>query len=243
MRFFLLIQILLILPWARVGAFDLPKETRQAVVGVTKGWDSSTLSVSFYQKEGRTWKLVAGPWNGRVGKKGLAWGRGLNPVPKGAATKREGDWRSPAGVFAIGGAWGYAEKIRKHPRLPYRRVTSRDLWIEDPKSPNYNRHLILDHEPAAGWEKKAQMNQNDYPHSLKLFIAHNAPPKPVPGAGSSIFFHIWRGGGTKPTSGCTTLPEAALRQIIARLDPTVRPVYILLPRAEYDKNRRGWKLP
>ena len=239
----LLSLLLLLLTGTPLGAFALPKGTLQAVVGVTDAWDSSTLTVSLYQKEGRLWNRVAGPWTGRLGKKGLAWGRGLHPVPPGVTTKREGDWRSPAGVFYIGGAWGYAKKIQKHPKLPYRRVTNRDLWIEDPASKYYNQHLILDHDPVAAWEKKAQMNQNDYPHSLKLFIAHNAPPKPVPGAGSSIFFHIWRGGGSKPTSGCTTLPEPALRQLVAHLDPTAQPVYVLLPKAEYDKNRRTWKLP
>lgn len=235
--------LLAVLAAAPLSAFELPRGTKQAVVGVTSAWDSSTVSVSLYEKDGRTWNLVGGPWNGRVGKKGLAWGRGMHPVPEGAATKREGDWKSPAGVYHIGGAWGYAPSIRKHPKLPYRQVTTRDLWVEDPSSKHYNHHVILDHEPRAAWEKKAQMNQDDYPHSLKLFIAHNAPPKPVPGAGSSIFFHIWRGGGSKPSSGCTTLPEASLRQLVARIDPGLQPVYILLPKAEYDKNRRDWKLP
>lgn len=240
MRLVLFLLVALSIP---LGAFDLPRASQQVVVGVTNAWDSSTVTVSLYERSGRSWKRTAGPWNGRVGKKGLAWGRGIHPVPKGAAMKREGDWRSPAGVFHIGGVWGYAEKIQKHPRLPYRRVTTRDLWVEDPSSKYYNQHVVLDHEPRAAWEKKAQMKQNDYPHSIKLFIAHNAPPRPVSGGGSSIFFHIWRGGGSKPTSGCTTLPEPALRQLIARLDPSVQPLYVLLPKADYDQNRRAWKLP
>ena len=81
--------------------------------------------------------------------------------------------------------------------MKYRQITSRDLWVEDPTSPHYNRHLVLNREPLESWEKKAQMRQNDYPHSLKLFIAHNTEPKPVPRAGSSIFFHIWRSSGTR----------------------------------------------
>jgi L,D-peptidoglycan transpeptidase YkuD (ErfK/YbiS/YcfS/YnhG family) len=143
----------------------------------------------------------------------------------------------------VGGAWGYEAAIKKHPKLPYHKVTTRDLWVEDPKSKHYNHHVILDHEPKAAWEKKAQMKQDDYPHSLKLFIAHNAPPKVVPGAGSSIFFHIWRGGGAKPTSGCTTLPEPNLRSLVARIDPGKNPVYVLLPKPDYDRLRSTWKLP
>lgn len=239
----LLTTLTLALLTTNASAFELPKNSSQAVVGITSAWNSSTVTVSLYQKSGSTWKLTAGPWSGRIGKSGLAWGRGLHPIPKGGVSKREGDWRAPAGVFTIGGAWGYDSSIKKHPRLPYRKVTIRDLWIEDPNSPHYNHHLALDHDPQAVWEKKAQMKQNDYPHSLKLFIAHNAPPKPSPGAGSAIFFHIWRGGGSKPTSGCTTLPEPQLRQLVSLIDPGRNPLYILLPQTEYKRLRSPWKLP
>jgi L,D-peptidoglycan transpeptidase YkuD (ErfK/YbiS/YcfS/YnhG family) len=237
-------------------AFELPRDTTQIVVGITESWQSSHVSVALFERTGSGrngggWKQVTAPTKGRVGKKGLAWGRGIHPIPKGAATKREGDWRAPAGVFRIGDAWGYATSIRKQPGLRYTKVTTRNLWVEDPSSPYYNLHLALDREPSAAWEKKAQMKQNDYPHSLKLFIAHNAPlppvvgqqPKPVPGAGSSIFFHIWRNGGASPSSGCTTLPEPRLQEIIARIDPAQKPLYVLLPRPEYEKLRKSWKLP
>lgn len=238
--------LLLILALALPGsAFQLPTSCQQLVVGVAENWNSSHVAVYFYEREGKTWKQVAGPWQGRLGKSGLAWGRGLHPVPRGATTKREGDWRAPAGVFRIGGVWSYhpPAKVKRHPGLFYRQVTTRDLWYEDPESPYYNRHRVLDHEPRSAAEKKAQMKQDDYPHSLKLFIAHNAAPDPIPGAGSSIFFHIWRGGGSKPTAGCTTLPEPALRSLIARIDPGKQPLYVLLPQEEYQKLRGEWKLP
>jgi L,D-peptidoglycan transpeptidase YkuD (ErfK/YbiS/YcfS/YnhG family) len=170
-------------------------------------------------------------------------GRGLHPVPPGATTKQEGDLRSPAGVFRIGGAWGYAPAIRKHPKLSYRKVSTRDLWVEDPASPQYNSHVILDHEPLTPWEKKQQMKQSDPAHALKLFIAHNAPPKPISGAGSSIFFHIWRGSGSRPTAGCTSMEDAQLRALIARIDPARQPLYVLLPKADYETQRLIWKLP
>ncbi len=237
-----LLSFLLLLTVAST-AFDLPQDSSQVVVGITSSWDTSHVTVSLYEKRGRRWTAVGGPWKGRVGKSGLAWGRGLHPIPPDSRLKREGDWRAPAGVFRIGGAWGYAARIAKHAKLPYRRVTPRDLWVEDPNSPHYNRHLVLDHDPRPGWEQKAQMKQDDYPHSLKLFIGHNSQPRPRPGAGSAIFFHIWRGGGAKPTSGCTTVPEPDLRTLIARIDPGRNPLYILLPKPDYDRLRPLWKLP
>jgi L,D-peptidoglycan transpeptidase YkuD (ErfK/YbiS/YcfS/YnhG family) len=236
----LVFALLTLLPAA---AFELPANSTQCLVGTADGWDSSTVTLRLYQKSGRTWTPVTEPWQGRLGKNGLIWGKGLHPVPAGAATKKEGDNRSPAGVFLIGGAWGYAPAIPKHPSLPYRQVTPRDLWVEDPASPDYNRNVILPHDPATPWEKKQQMKQTDPVHSLKLFIAHNAPPKVIPNAGSSIFFHIWRREGAAPTAGCTTMSKAKLQWLVSQMDPTKRPLYVLLPKAEYEKYRAAWKLP
>ena len=136
-------------------AFELPGDCSQAVIGMTSSWQSSHVTVSLYEKDREgNWRKAAGPWSGRCAKKGLAWGRGLHPLAPDSPRKTEGDWRSPAGVFRIGGAWGYHKAISKHPELTYRRVTSRDLWVEDPSSSYYNRHLILGHEPSKVWEKR-----------------------------------------------------------------------------------------
>ena len=224
-------------------AFELPASSSQCLVGVADDWNSSRVTLTLYQKSDGKWQADGAPWQGRLGKSGLVWGHGLHPVPAGATRKKEGDWRSPAGVFLIGGVWGYQDSIRKNRGLFYRKVTPRDLWVEDPESPQYNRNVILDHAPATPWEKKQQMKQGDPAHALKLFIAHNAPPKVVPGAGSSIFFHIWRGGGTITTAGCTTMDEAKLRTLISKIDPDRRPLYVLLPKAEYLKFQSEWKLP
>lgn len=236
----LLLALCAILPAA---AFELPANSSQCLVGTADGWDNSTVTLRLYLRDRGTWKATGEPWQGRLGKSGLVWGKGLHPVPAGAVTKTEGDKRSPAGVFAIGGAWGYPAAIRKMPALPYRQVTSRDLWVEDPASPQYNRNVVLDHEPASPWEQKQQMRQTDPVHALKLFIAHNAPPDVTPNAGSSIFFHIWREDGARATSGCTTMAKPKLQWLISQIDPARHPLYILLPQTEYQKHRAAWKLP
>ena len=238
------ITISLFLAWAFVArAFELPAGSSQCVVGVAEGWNSSYVTLSYFEKKGGAWQKVGSEWKGRLGSDGLVWGRGMHPNPSGAILKKEGDGRSPAGVFDLGGVWGAHKSVKKHPKTFYHQVTSRDLWVEDPASKYYNQFLTLDHEPATAWEKKAQMKQDDYPHSLKLFIAHNAVPNVVPNGGSSIFFHIWRKGGAASTAGCTTMAEEKLRWLIATVDPGRRPLYVLLPRAEYEKLKPAWKLP
>lgn len=237
---FALLFLLGVLP---VAAFELPSDCSQCVVGTAADWNSSSVTLRLYEKSGREWKTIGEPWKARLGSNGLVWGNGIHPVPAGAVTKKEGDDRSPAGVFRIGGAWGDAPSIQKRHSQYYRQVTSRDLWVEDPASPDYNKNVILDHEPATAWEKKQQMRQNDAAHALKLFIAHNAPPNAKPNAGSSIFFHIWRGGGSKATAGCTSMEKERLQWLIAQMDPSRHPIYVLLTKADYEKNKGPWKLP
>ncbi|MFT6499445.1 MAG: L,D-peptidoglycan transpeptidase YkuD (ErfK/YbiS/YcfS/YnhG family) [Akkermansiaceae bacterium] len=236
----ILIFLLTILPL--VGQ-SVPATSKQAVVAYTSSWNSSYADLYLYQRNGTQWEKVSDPIKVRLGRKGSAWGLGIHSSPKGATLKKEGDVKSPAGIFFIGGAWGDAPAIHKHPKLPYRKVTPRDLWVEDSKSPYYNQHRILPHQPKTAWEKKQQMKQNDFAHSLKLFIAHNPPPKAKPYAGSAVFFHIWRGGGSKPTAGCTTMSEENLMKLVAWLDPTKQPVYVLLSVSEYKAKRDAWKLP
>jgi L,D-peptidoglycan transpeptidase YkuD (ErfK/YbiS/YcfS/YnhG family) len=152
--------ILTLLSITRLLSFELPANSTQCLLGVATDWNTSKVSLTLFEKKAGTWMPVSEPWPARLGKNGLVWGLGISPAQAGAV-KKEGDMRSPAGVFAIGGAWGYAPSIRKQPKMAYRQVTSHDLWVEDPASPSYNRNLILDHEPATPWELKQQMKQTD----------------------------------------------------------------------------------
>lgn len=229
-----------------VKAGVLPPGCQQAIIGSAKHWNDSHVQLSLLEKRGDSWVLVKGPFPGRLGKSGLVWGLGLTSPQRGQTLKTEGDLRSPAGVFTLGGAYGTVAAPEKSRRLSYRRVTPNDLWVEDPKSSSYNHHIVLNHPAATPWELAQQMKLNDYHHSLKLFIRHNAPGdpgRPVAGAGSSIFFHIWRNGGQSPTAGCTTMSEENLRELIKWVDPAKNPVYILFPSNEYMKLRNAWGLP
>lgn len=236
--------VFLVCGFVRADGFSIPAGCRQLIVTIAADWDSSRATLQRYERNGGAWRPVGEPVPVRLGREGLVWGRGLHPVPDGAPRKRERDWRAPAGVFDLRGVYGYAADCERHPGVPYRQITARDLWIDDPASPQYNQHALLPHEaPRTDWERRMQMKQGDHPHSLKLFIGHNAPPRVERGAGSAIFFHIWRDGGAKPSSGCTTMPEPALREIIAWMNPAKQPLYVLLPRAEYERFRAAWNLP
>jgi L,D-peptidoglycan transpeptidase YkuD (ErfK/YbiS/YcfS/YnhG family) len=245
-----LLTLLAILLTSALAHSQIPSNTSQLIIGIAPNQNSSYVTLSIFEKSNTGWKQASPAWKGRLGRNGLAWGIGLHPNNLPGMMKKEGDGRSPAGIFKIGSesgyAFGYASAISKRPNLPYKQITTRDLWVEDVSSPYYNRHILIPHQPKTSWEKKAQMRQGDFAHSLKLFIAHNegtSARRAIPNAGSSIFFHIWRGNGTKATAGCTTMQAEKLKSLISKIDPAKNPIYVLLTDADYKKYRAAWNLP
>ena len=241
--------LLVILCLMQMACATMPKDCTQAVVGIADGWNNSHVTLCVVEKNANgQWERVLGPYPGRLGKNGLVWGLGLHPNTRNATLKKEGDGRSPAGIFSLGGLWvTHKTPVKHNKNIPYVKVGPQDLWVTNTTDARYyNRHVRLDHPARTEWELREQMRQTDYPHSIKMLICHNTPERKggvVVGGGSSIFFHIWRNGGKSATAGCTSMAEENLRAIIARIDPARKPVYILLPRADYAKLRQSWRLP
>lgn len=231
-------------PGQTIPRYAIPMSTKQVIVGVTEGWKSTVATLQRFERTGTGWVAVSAPFPARLGPKGLAWGRGKNPVPDdGRPTKRELDGRAPAGVFRLDTVFGYEAAWAARSKMPFIQVTANDLFIEDPSSELYNRYVRLDHEPATQWERDMQMEQADPAHRLKVLVGHNLDPSPVSGAGSAIFLHLWRRDGKAVTAGCTAMDAAHLEPIVSWLDPAKRPLYVLLPRSFYDAAQTAWGLP
>jgi len=98
--------LLLIISLLPLSAYEIPSNSNQALVGIAPSWNSSTVTLTLYEKINGQWKPILKPWTGRLGKKGLAWGRGNSPAYTKPYQKKEGDWRSPAGVFKIATPYG-----------------------------------------------------------------------------------------------------------------------------------------
>lgn len=125
--------------------------------------------------------------------------------------KREGDGRSPSGIFGISLAFGYAPTGET--ALPYRACTAADRWVDDPASPDYNRWVTAPH-PARSAER---MRREDGLYEFGLVLDYNRDPV-VPGAGSAIFVHV-RDDGRGGTAGCLALPRAELVTLLRLLRP------------------------
>lgn len=211
----------------------------QLVTAIVPDWTSTHAELRLWQRDGATWKLAMEPWQGVVGTSGTAWGIGLHgtgaPAGRSGPVKREGDGKSPAGVFALRGAFGYATTATSG--LPYQPVTADWECVDDPKSKHYN--VILDRRTTTvDWTSAEDMRRKDELYKWGVDVAHN--PVATPGAGSCIFLHVWRGPDSA-TVGCTAMDEQVLQRLIGRIDTST--MFVLLPRAEYAALAEPWGLP
>jgi len=220
----------------------IPSITHQLIVVRAPSWRAVGATLQRFERAvDGDWRPVGTPTPINVGRNGMAWGRGLQS-PEPGPQKKEGDEKSPAGVFGLGSAFGYSEHIvegaNSYPYLPIRDSTS---CIEDKRSRYYNQVI----EPASvakpDWSVRDKMLRKDGLFRLGIIVEQNAG-RTVPGAGSCIFLHIWRGRG-KGTAGCTAMPPEAIEDLIRWLDLSKRPVLVQLPDNEYVRLQANWGLP
>ena len=213
-------------------------DSLQAVAVVTEGWDAVAARLSTWERQG-----VEAPWQPSgvncpvvIGRHGLGWGRGLHPfgwARPGDPVKREGDGRSPAGVFWLESAFGSAPADEVQARLPYHPCTPSLRWVDDPASPLYNRRAEEVPGRPVRWRSAERMLREDGLYRLGLVVGHNTDPV-KPGAGSCIFLHVWRGAG-QGTRGCTAMDLADLEALAKWLDPAGRPLLVQMPRLAFQE--------
>ncbi|MFT4625074.1 MAG: L,D-peptidoglycan transpeptidase YkuD (ErfK/YbiS/YcfS/YnhG family) [Myxococcota bacterium] len=221
---------------------QVPPGSDQLVLAIAPDWESTSATLTRWERRDAELVQVGAPVQVRLGRAGLAWGRGLHPPQEGRA-KREGDGRSPAGVFRLGTAFADPPAPQPSGGWPVVEVTAHDLFVEDPTHAAYNTHLrVPDARELTPWEAGQRMISGDPAHALKVLVEHN--PEPVePGAGSAIFLHTWRAGGEAVTSGCTAMDRDALDGLVRWLRPEAEPVFALLPAEAYRRTAEAWGLP
>jgi len=212
----------------------VPDDCTQLILGIAPTWNSMRGELRLFERSrGGDWSPVAGPFPVLFGKNGVAWGTGLAGQSEPGLRKKERD--------EIGKIFGYEPNLPPGADYPYRQVTEADVWSDDSRSPNYNRHIVIDPKHPPDNYTHEKMRSGDFAYHWLVEIRHNSDP-PVPGAGSAIFFHTRR-GVNRPTTGCTTMARADLLKLITWLRAERRPCYALLPAPEYDKKWQSWNLP
>ncbi|MBB6416415.1 L,D-transpeptidase [Streptomyces sp. AK010] len=151
--------------------------------------------------------------DGRWVKRGSAPARfGANGLVAGTARK-QGTNTTPTGLYGLPYAFG----IKAAPSGTayfYRRVHQDSWWCQDNDSLSYNRWT----EPRAADCRAAESEHlidysTQYAHALVVGFNYE---RPVRGRGAGIFLHV---SGRGATAGCVSVPEEAMRRILAWVRP------------------------
>jgi L,D-peptidoglycan transpeptidase YkuD (ErfK/YbiS/YcfS/YnhG family) len=161
------------------------------------------------EKHENQWQMALEPFNAVIGRNGFA--------PTGE--KREGDGKTPSGVYPLKMTFGYYESIGT--KMPYRQVMKDDVWVDDPNDDDYNRWVKKTETRAASYET---MKRDDDLYKYGVIIEYNTDPV-IKQNGSAIFLHIWKGDGI-PTAGCVAVSEEDILKILDWLDPGASPLII-----------------
>lgn len=207
----------------------------QLLIVTTDSWESHQGCLRLFERSNisNEWRPTDPSFPVVVGKAGLAWGIGLHPPQDGEGlSKVEGDLKSPAGIFSIGTAFGFAPLTQmRHLKLDYLHLDEFIEAVDDPLSRYYNS-VVNRKMVVPDWKSSEKMRSEPL-YEIGLCINHNCP-KPQPGKGSAIFFHLWR-NAESGTAGCTAMARENLEKILGWLDKNKNPTLIQLPSSIYSK--------
>ena len=187
---------------------------KQLILVTSNGYGTSNAEIRTFERNSQGKWVPVLTTKGYIGKYGFAKEKDM----------KEGGKRSPVGKYTIGTAFG--RKANPGTKLNYRKITSDDVWVDDPKSKLYNTWQSKK-KTKGQWNSAENMNIAAYTYGFVI----NYNTKRTPYKGSAIFFHI----GNGYTLGCTATSEANVKRILKWLDPKKNPVIIQTPINELNK--------
>jgi L,D-peptidoglycan transpeptidase YkuD (ErfK/YbiS/YcfS/YnhG family) len=206
-------------------AGNINKRHTQMIVVTADDYSTSNATLQRYFFKNSRWQKVGQQIDIKIGKNGMGWGLGLHHMLTNAAIiKKEGDGKSPIGIFELGPAFGYEPYNVKY---PYNVMTEQNHCVDDGKSRYYN--TIIDSTKAAkDYNSYEAMKFPANYYKYGIVVKHN--PHNLPGMGSCIFMHIKE----IPTTGCDAMSEEQIKEIISWLDKKSNPILVQAPKSDID---------
>jgi L,D-peptidoglycan transpeptidase YkuD (ErfK/YbiS/YcfS/YnhG family) len=167
--------------------------------------DTTAHLQSFERAPDRGWRIASSPHDIVIGTTGLGWAWNFAPsASPGDPLKREGDNRTPAGIFRIGRPFGFdASALPGYVQLR----AAQTFCVDDPTSPHYNR--IVDRSMAGAETPGEDMATIDlYRQGIEVDFPTNRELR----GGSCIFLHVWKEPG-QGTSGCVAGEQHLIEQL------------------------------
>ena len=126
--------------------------------------------------------------------------------------KKEGDKKTPKGIFFIGDLYYRSDRILKPlTKLKKIKIKKEMGWCDDVNnSNNYNKLIKINKKI-----KYEKLFRKDHKYDLLILIKYNYP-KTILGKGSCIFLHLTN--NYKPTSGCVALKKKDFLSLLKLID-------------------------
>lgn len=187
----------------KIGQLEVAKYTNQIVV-VAVSDEEARLCLYEKGKRGEDepkeeWKLVL-ETDAIIGKNGLG-------------KRKEGDGKTPVGVFRFTKAFGILENPGT--KMEYIQVDENYYWVDDSNSNYYNQFIAVD-EINPDWESAEHISEYEESYHYVLATSYNS--ECVSGVGSAVFLHC-TSGTTSVTAGCVAVPETYMKEILKRVKP------------------------
>ena len=196
----------------------------QLIVVISSELNSTTATLQRYEKE-ESWYKVGESVPVTLGRNGFGWESGNTSL------KREGDGRSPAGIFEIHATFGYDENPIG--TMPYYYADDNLICVDDSNDIRYNQMALLNPiDPPKSYEV---MHRTDGVYRYGAVIGYN--PQNNSGRGSCIFFHLKNRQNT-PTAGCTAMDEKPLMEMLRWLDPIKKPALLQITDSECERYQK-----
>lgn len=215
----------------------------QLLVVVSSDWNAVEGMLYRFQRHlSGEWELVAPSYSVVLGKQGMGWGRGAFDLShEHGVHKKEGDEKSPAGLFHLGPTFGDELHRPYAKNMPFLLITDGLECVDDPNSMYYNQFVNTHSLRNRDWKSSEKMKEIGHLYQIGIVVQHNLNPVES-GMGSAIFMHVWSKEGVG-TAGCTAMDVDHLREIAIWLDIHQKPCLVQLPINEYINKRSQWGLP
>ena len=156
-----------------------------------------------------------------VGRAGLAKDSQTTLSVNGLPLKKEGDGKSPAGIFPLGDVFSYHKLDNL--KMPFVQVDTNFYCVDDASSSYYNT-LVVNDTAKQSFNSFEYMKRKDDLYEYGIWVLYNSSPV-VSGNGSCIFIHVWKDSNSG-TSGCTAMAKENIVKLIHWLDKKKNPVLL-----------------
>ncbi len=186
-----------------VGELDAAEGAKQMLIVAAFSDEANDAWISLHEKQSDgSWHMImTSP--GFIGKNGLG-------------KTREGDAKTPVGVFHFNRAFGIADDPGC--AIPYVKVDNDTYWSGDPREGyRYNELVSLKELPGLDLESGDSEHIIDYPYHYQYCLNISYNEEGTPGLGSAIFLHCL--APAKPfTGGCVSIPEDRMRFVMQKVN-------------------------